>query len=296
MTRSFTWMATVLAMVLIVLAADTTSQAQDRGRGRRGGGDGIAQGRRGPGSNRFGGGRRGGGGADFGSLLRSEQVQTELKLDEGQLAKIVAISEKSREQSRELFSGMRDLSDDERRAKGEELQKKMRQLQTDMRQQLETVLNATQVKRLDELTLQIRGIGAFADSEFCGKLSITDEQKQGIDDIIAAQRDMQRELFGSMRELRDLDDDERTTRLTKMREKGEEITRETEAAVLELLSEEQRTSYKQMKGEPFELDRRSMFGGGRGGPDGQRGRGRAGGGRGGDGGRGANRPQRPEAI
>jgi hypothetical protein len=242
-------------VVLIVLAADSMSQAQDRGRGRRGGGFG------------FGGGRRGG--ADAASLLRSEQVQTELKLGQDQLAAINTLTEKARQQSRELFSAMRDLSDDERRAKREELRSKQQALQADMRKQLETVLNEAQLKRLDEITLQVRGIGALADSEFSSKLSITDQQKQSIDDIIEAQRDMQRELFSGMRELRDLDGDERTARFAKLREKGEEIARETEAAVLELLTEEQRTSFKEMKGEPFELDRRSMFGGGRGRPGGR---------------------------
>ncbi len=262
MTRFFTWIATVLAVILIVLAADSISQAQDRGRGRRGGGFG------------FSGGRRG---ADAASLLRSEQIQTELKLDEDQLAEIETFTEKARQQSRELFSGLRDLSDAERQAKREELRSKQQELQAGMRKHLEKVLSEAQVKRLDEITLQVRGISALANSDFSSKLSITDQQKQSIDDLIEAQRDMQRELFSGMRELRDLDSDERTARVTKLREQGEEIARETEAAVLELLSEEQRATFKEMKGEPFELDRRALFGGGRGGPDGQRGRGRPGG-------------------
>ncbi len=287
--RSFTRIATVLAIVLVFLAVDSIAQAQDRGRGRRGGGGGFGGG--------FGGSR--GAGVEAGSLLRSEQVQAELKLSEDQLAEISALTEKAREQVRESFRGFRDLSDDERRAKGEELRSKQQELQADMRKQLEKVLSAEQVKRLDEISLQVRGMRALADSAIRSKLSITEEQKQGIDDIVQAQRDMMRELFGGMRELRDLDNDERAAKFAELREKGEELASETEAAVLELLTEEQRRSFAEMKGKPFELDRRSLFGGGRGGrggESGQRERGRPDRGGDGEGGRGANRPQRPQPI
>ncbi|MEO2049906.1 MAG: hypothetical protein ABGX16_25380 [Pirellulales bacterium] len=248
MTRSFARIVTILAMVLIVLAADATLQAQDRGRGSRGGG----------------GDRFGRGGMDAASLLRNEQVQTELKLSESQLAELKTFAEKARDQARELFSGLRDLSEDERRAKFEEMRSKRDELQAEAQKQLAKVLNETQVKRLDEITLQVRGIAALSDSKISGKLSLSDEQQKSIKDVLESQREMQREMYGSMRELRDLDREARTAKFDELRKKGKELTKEAKAAVLELLSKEQLASFEAMQGKPFELDRRSMFGGGRG--------------------------------
>jgi len=292
MVRSLSWLATVL-LVLVVVIADSPSPAQDRDRGGRRGGERFGQAGRG---GFGGGGRRGGGGVDAGRLLRNEKVQTELKLDEDQRGELAKLAEEAIDSVREMFSGFRDLSDAERQEKMEEMRTKRQELQADMRKKLEAVLNTDQVKRLDEITLQVRGIGALADKQYMGKLSITDQQKQGIEDVVEAQRDMQRELFGSFRDLRDLDPDEQQEKMAEMRKKGEEISTETEAAVLELLTAEQRTNFEELKGEPFELDRRELFGGGRGGPGGQRGRGRQRDRRGGDGERGSNRPRRPESI
>ena len=296
MKHSFSCLATALALILVVFAADTVSHAQNRERGRRGErgergerGDRAGQGGRG-GRGGFGGGRRGGG-TDASSLLRSEQVQKELGLSESQISELTSIAEEAREKSREIFGGMRDLSESERAARREELQKQRAEMQSELRQKLATVMSDTQMKRLDEITLQIRGISSLLDAELGAKLSITEEQKQSISDIVEAQREMQRELFGSMRDLRDLDAEERTAKIAELREKGEEIGKETEAAVLDVLSEQQQATYVSMKGSPFEFDRQSLFGG-RGGQNGRRERGR----RGGEGGGRPSRPQRPDAV
>ena len=71
------------------------------------------------------GGRRGMGMARLGSLLgllRSEQVQQELKLTEEQVTKVTELSEKLRGEMRDQFTGLTDIQDpQQRRAKMTEL-------------------------------------------------------------------------------------------------------------------------------------------------------------------------------
>ena len=61
-------------------------------------------------------------------LLRSEQVQKELKLTEDQVKKLTELQEKGRNQRREMFGGLRDKSPEERQAAFTKMREKMQEM------------------------------------------------------------------------------------------------------------------------------------------------------------------------
>jgi Spy/CpxP family protein refolding chaperone len=213
-------------------------------------------------------GRGGGGGfrgGDFMNnpmmLLGNEQVREALEIVDDQVQQIDEISEEMRSSMRDMFMNFRDLSDEER-------QKKMTELNDEYQAKIDEVLLPHQQKRLKQIMMQQRGrgrsglAGALSDDGLAKELNITASQKE----------EMQRVAEEARRE---------------MEEKVAQLRKEMEDKILGVLDAEQRDKYRELVGEPFELDMRQMFQGGRGrGGDGERGgdRGgdRGGRGRGGD--------------
>ena len=268
MTRSRT--VAKWSLLAVALAAMFTLPGNAQEPGRRGGRGGGFFGR---------GGR--GGPINAVMLLRSEQVHQELKIDEAQLEKLRAIGEEARPDFSQ-FAGIRDLPEEERRARMEELREHGRKLVEEAEAKIRTVLSEEQQKRLDEIQFQLRGVRALVDDQTVEKLGLTTDQTQQLKDVFEAEREMQRELFSGVR---DLSREEREEKMTEMREQMELLRRETEAAALEVLNEAQQASYIAMKGEVIEIDRRALF---------SRGFGRRGGREGGER-RGRDRPPRPES-
>ena len=263
MTVNRRLLKTGIILLACVAMASATAEAQNQGRqGRRRGGS------------RFGGGQIG-----KSVLLGSEKVQKELTISEDQKSKITEVAKESRPNFRELFSGLRDLNEEERRAKFQEIREKGRKLAQEADKKIAKILTEKQNKRLGEIMFQARGLIALADKELAGKLKISEDQQQKVKDLFEAQRGMQRELYSG---LRDLPREERTKKFEELRKKGEDLRKETETAVLGVLSAEQKEAFEKMKGEKFEIDRRSLFRG-----FGRRNRGNRG--------NGNNRPQRPSS-
>lgn len=206
----------------------------------------------------FGGGPGGpGGGLGEGMLLSNEQVQKELELTTEQVADLGKLRESQQTQMRESFSGLRDLSEEERRAKFEELRPKLEAAQKESREKLLEILLPHQQERLKQISLQLRGPAAIDDPEVASELKITDEQKEKLASTRETLREKMQALFreGAGGE--------------GMREKFQALRKENEEALLGVLTAEQRERLEKLKGEKFELDM-SQFGRGPGGPAGGR--------------------------
>ena len=304
----------LLAIALMALSITSWSVAQEGGRrGREGRGGG--RGRGGPSFGGFGGFR-----IDKMMLAGSEQVQKELKVSEEQKGTIGKVVASYREKSRELFPrggrggpggrggrGGRDggdVSREEREKQRAETEKKRDKLRQEAEKKLAGILDKKQVKRLDEIALQQRGIDALTDANVAAALHLSKEQIEQIKKAVQSGRDKRGELFrggfGGGRGRGGPGGGARGGRgggegrgggarggrggFGEIREKMEKIQKETETAVLASLTGEQKKKFASMKGKKFELDRRSLFGGSRGG------RGRGGEGRGGRGGGERRRP------
>ena len=221
----------------------TDGFSQEREGGRRGGRQFGGQ---------FGGGQFGG--SNKSRLLRSEQVQTELKLTDEQKSKINAILEESRPQGREGFGGnreeFRNLSQEERQKRFQEMAETARKRNAEVEQKLEGALDVDQVKRMNEISIQQRGLGALSDDEVAADLKLTDAQKTKIREINEANREKMREMFTGGRGQGGEDN----------RARFQELRTNTEKQIMDVLTAEQKQAFADMKGSAFELERRGFQG------------------------------------
>lgn len=170
------------------------------------------------------GGGRGFGGVGVMLLLGQESVQKELKLSDEQVKKIQELGTKQRE----AFQGLRDLSQEERRTKMQELTKANDKA-------IGEILKPDQLKRARQIALQRQGAAAVLNEEVAKTLNITDDQKQKIREIQTKSRE---ELQGV-----GFDEDGR--------KKREEVRKQTNEKAMAVLTAEQKAKLKEMQGEPF---------------------------------------------
>lgn len=234
-------------------------------------------------------------------LLRSEDVQEEIEIDDAQGATITAALEAYRDErnaTRPDFSKIREMSEEEREAMFATMRKDAEALTKKTDEMLSALLDEGQIKRLDEIALQVNarnGLAAVLKSEdMRKKLSFTDEQITKLDEVEKenqeAQDKMREEMRASFGRGRDQGDEavDREKIIADLRKKSEEARTVSTKRIMAVLTDDQQAKFKEMQGEVFEVDMRSLQGG-RGGRGGQGGRGGEGGGRGGRGGEGGGR-------
>ncbi len=229
-----------------------------------------------PGGGRFGGqGGPGGFGDMFGSsmLLRDEKVQDEIGITEEQKDELRVMAEEMRDEvgsrMRDIFSGMRDMSPEERQERMDEVRGEMEQIRDDIEGRVKNVLTPSQFDRIKQITLQQQMRNQGAEGALSGRLAeelgLTEEQKEQL-----------REKAQQVRE--------------DMQKKMADIRKQAEDELLSVLTPTQREKLKSMLGDDFEVENR--FGGPGGGFEGRGGTQGRGGlqGRGGRGGRQGNVP------
>jgi hypothetical protein len=162
-------------------------------------------------------------------LLRQESVQKDLKLSDEQIKKAEDVSEQMREKFQDAFS-----------LEGEERGKKLQELRKENEKALSEILKPEQWKRLKQISYQQQGASAFADPEVAKALQLTDTQKEQIQKI-------NQEMFGQMRELfqSGTPPDEETRR------KMTELRTATAEKIMKILTNDQKTKWKDMQGQPF---------------------------------------------
>jgi hypothetical protein len=279
----------VASVAVLLMAAMAQAQPPGQGRGR------------GQGFGGFGGFGRGFG-MGYGQLVGIEEVQTELKVTEDQktaLEKQADERRAAREQQGQGgrgFGDFQNLTEEERNERIAQFRKDAAEREKKTREQIATVLDDAQMKRLREIWVQTLGVGALSNEEVAAELKITDLQKEEIADT---QQEAGGEMFEKLRELGQQQDGDEAARNAKR----DELRKEMEEKVLANLNDDQRKQFEAMKGTKFDLPRSAFgFGGrGRGGRPGGDGAGGDGGGRrrpDGDGGNngGGNRPRRPDSV
>jgi hypothetical protein len=219
-------------------------------------------------------GFRGGAGSTSRVELASlAEVQSELSLSDEAKQLVETLNDEMREQRRELFQGGGGFGD------FAAMREKMQTIENDATAKLTEKLTEEQNGRLTEVYVQVNGANALSDQQVQSKLSLTEEQTKKLDDAREENAQAMRDFFQDMQ---DMSRDERRQASEEMREEGEE-------RLLAVLTDEQRTSFEQMKGETLEIDMSQLRRGfGRGGQGG------FGGGRRGQDGDRDDRPERPE--
>jgi hypothetical protein len=160
--------------------------------------------------------------------MGEKSVQTELKLSKDQIKQAREAIEKRQEATRGLL-GMT----------AEEGSKKMKEVDEEARRAIPKILNPAQVKRLQEITLQLQGPNALADAEVAKELKLTADQKKQIQDILKVRS----------QELREVPQGVRGRAARQMRLAG--INKEANEKIRKLLTQEQMKAWQKMIGEPF---------------------------------------------
>jgi len=169
-------------------------------------------------------------------MLRMPEVQTELKLTDDQKTKLTGALDKLREQRQNSGQDFQSLSQEER-------QKLMAQRRAEDDKALADVLNADQMKRDHQLQLQQQGLSSVAQDKALGdELKLTDEQRTKIQAIVDDQRNAMRELFqggggGGDRQA--------------MMQKMQELRKQTDEKIAAVLTDDQKSKWKEMTGAPF---------------------------------------------
>jgi hypothetical protein len=193
-----------------------------------------------------GGGRGFGGG--IGMLLSNTSVQQELKLDASQTEKAKEVATKAREKMAANRETLQSLEGDARMKKMQELNKEVNE---QAMKDANAFLSQEQVHRLHQIQRQVQGAQAFSDEHVQSKLKLTDSQKSDIDSILQASGTEMRELFANMQS-----DPEGT------RAKITEHRKQTLAKIEGKLTDDQKASYKELLGAPFEIKYEAPPGGG----------------------------------
>lgn len=274
--QRWTKMLTAAGVAVLVGSQAVPALAQPpggQGRGNRGGFGGGGM---------FGGG---GGQTNAFTALRSEEVQKELAITEDQKTKAQKLGEEVQAAIREVprpeFGRPGEGGPSEETMKAfAEYRTKTAKVVDDKKTALGAILSADQMKRLDEIVLQVNGADALMTPDVQAKLMLTDEQKAKLGSVSREVSEKQRE------EMRAAFQGDRDA----AREKMAKLQKDRATALEAVLTPAQGEQWEMMKGKELaNLDavrdsvRRAGFGG-RGGPGGPGGPG---------GGRGGDRPQRP---
>jgi Spy/CpxP family protein refolding chaperone len=208
----------------------------------------------------FGGGF---GGSVVGMLGQNEQLQQELKMDKDQIDKVKAAITKVNE----------DLKDDVAKSRNfggprEERDAASKKVSDAMAKAVEAVLKPEQMKRVHQIDNQRAGIAMFKKEDVRKALKLTDAQKEKLDEIDKEYTKDRNELsgggggggggggrggrggFGGFFD-------------PETRKKLDDLQKDTTAAIKKQLTDDQKTTLKDLTGEPFEL--RFAFGGAGGG-------------------------------
>jgi hypothetical protein len=219
----------------------------------------------------FGGGFGGGGGALF-FLTQNEAVQKDLALSSDKVDQLKQINDDYGAAMREGMQGIQfgpDATDADR----EKATKVRKEVTDKYLPKLKEALTADQFTRLQQINWQNMGSRAYSDDEVVKALAITKDQQDKIKTLSDEYGAKFRELFqpggggggGN-------------------REKFQELAKEQEAKIDEVLTKDQKDKFASMKGKEFDVQQLRQFG---------RGQGGGGGGAGGGGG-GGGRPKRPQ--
>jgi hypothetical protein len=172
-------------------------------------------------------------GGGLGFLAQNPSVQKEIKVTDEQKDKLKDAMTKVREDHKDDFAKFRDLSQEEK-------QKLMKTFSDESDKALGKVLDDKQMKRLRQIGLQQQGAAAFGNPEVQKKLKLADDQKEKIKAINEEAGAKQRELFqGGFNE--------------ETRTKMMELRKETMEKVNGVLKDDQKKAWKEMTGEPFEV-------------------------------------------
>ena len=241
-----------VALALTAGAAQAQGQGGQGGQGRPGGFGGRGPG--GPGG--FFGGPGGGGGVGF--LLQMPEVQAELKIDATQKELLEQLNMENRDKMRQLFQqggfgrpGQGGAPDPAAR---EAMQKKMAAMQAEQTKAIGEVLDAKQMARLKQLSIQRDGTRALSRPEVQDQLKLSPDQRQKVTAAFDGERQAMQAMFESFRPQNGQQPEPPSEEQRAEFGKKMQAARATaEANALAVLTDAQKSQFKALQGAPFKF-------------------------------------------
>jgi hypothetical protein len=174
-----------------------------------------------------------------GALLSNKSVQKELKADDAQVQKLDKLADEIGEKMQGFFQTLQDVPQEERFAK---MQERNRAINADIKKSLSEFLKPEQTRRFEQIQLQNAGANSFLATEVQDKLKMTSEQKDKVRGIVEDSRDQMREIMQGFQ-------DDREGAMKKLTELRKEIAKKA----TDVLTADQKTTWKEMIGAPFEV-------------------------------------------
>jgi Spy/CpxP family protein refolding chaperone len=160
-------------------------------------------------------------------LLQQKDVQKELKLTSDQISRVKEAFDKQKQETQ----GLRELQGDAR-------QERVRELMRADQKTMHEILQPDQQKRLGQIMLQEQGAPAFAHPRVARELNISNDQEQKIEDILDTASRKMHSLY-------------RNGQADSARQQAEDLDKQTTTSILDVLTPEQRTKWKNMVGTTF---------------------------------------------
>jgi hypothetical protein len=167
-------------------------------------------------------------------LLGNESVRQELKLTREQRSKVKKELDTLLEKYKEDRDKLRGMS-------GEDRQDFFKKRNEDAKKTMAGILDRKQMKRLEQVHLQVLGVDAFTQDEVIQGLKLSDEQKMKIAVVRTELLRRQREIFQAEGD---------------PREKLEKVgmaRKEAKQKAADILTGEQKKTWKEIAGETFEI-------------------------------------------
>ena len=180
-------------------------------------------------------------------MLRNDAVKKELDLKGDQQKSIDELAGQMQSEAMEIFSGLQDLSAEEREKEMPSLLKMMTEKGKELQVKVDKILDPKQLTRMKELSIQQRGPEAFEDEEVAATLKLSDDQKKKLATIRDDAADKQQEIIKALSE----GGGDRAA----IGEKIQALRKELGEKAVAVLTPEQRESFEKMKGAKFDFPR-----------------------------------------
>ncbi len=172
-------------------------------------------------------------------LLASESVQKELTLSDDQKTSLKKLRDDQTAGGQAFFSQFMGLSQDE-------MQKRLEERAKENRRQISKILSPKQMERLAEINIQMAGPLALNFEDVAKQIGLTAEQKEQLKNIGDEVRRKSADLTPTNNG-RLLTGEKRK----ELQQKFKEVSTERKEKALALLTDDQKTKFKQLQGDKF---------------------------------------------
>jgi hypothetical protein len=208
------------------------------------------------------------------ALLRTPEVQRELKLTDQQKEKIARIEAESKESKKRVDSTYgkgekgkpkakaEDPQTDEERIARQARESELDGLEQQADERLAAILDSRQRSRLTQIVLRVQGPSAFLTPEVSEKLGLTPDQIVAIREVLGGIKDEQdqyKEVQKRAFELAKAGGDFELEKVRKEQQKGQgrafayKLGKQAMPAIGRILTRRQRDLFNRMLGDPFDL-------------------------------------------